>query len=403
MRAQLYILNISYNNMKSKEKYSNNIKNLIYKELKEAGFKFQKNSIIPPNLNNKNKLRKAHQAAKQHLLLGNKEWILKNENKWLEYFADGNDIDPEKINPKLVLIDSHDKNGLSGLFRYAAYTWSIPLSNGFGRRLRYLIMDKNNNKLIGLIGLTDPVIGLKVRENYIGWNPQQKEKKLWHVMDIYAFGAVPPYSYLLGGKLVATLATSERIRRDFIKKYGNGRSNITKRNSKSRKGGLLLLTTTGAFGESSILDRLQGQDKGLLWNFVGLTQGWGFFHLNNGIATKIYEYLKQTNHEIVKKHRFGDGSNWKMRLLREGMKELNIDYKKYGKHGIKRGFYVSPFASNFKELLNDQSQRPKLYNRNEKELFKFFRERYLLPRSQRDNRWKDFDKNNIKVSKNLIK
>ncbi len=379
--------------------YSGSIKNLIYKELKEAGFKLKKNSIEPPNLNNKKKLRRAHQSAKLHLLIQNKEWILKNEKKLIDYFANGEEVIPENINPELVLVDTQEK---SDLFRYASYTWSIPLSNGFGRRLRYLVMDKSNNKIIGVIGLTDPVIGLKVREDFIGWDTLQKERKLWHVMDIYAFGAVPPYSYLLGGKLVATLATSERIRRDFMKKYSSGRSVITKKNSKSRKGGLLLLTTTGAFGESSILDRLQGPSKELLWNFVGFTQGWGFFHLNNGIATKIYEYLKETNNKIIKKHRFGDGSNWKMRLIREGMKELNIDYKKYGKHGIKRGFYVAPLASNFKDVLNGNSQKPRLYNRTTAELFGFFRQRYLLPRAQRDERWKDFIKEEIRVSNKLI-
>ena len=325
-------------NMQLTQRYSKGVKGLIYKELKEAGFEFKKYSIIPPDLNNKDELRRAHQSAKLHLLQQNAKWILNNEKRLIEFFANGTDVIPEKINPELILVNNQEK---SDLFRYASYTWSIPISNGFGRRLKYLVMDKNNNKLIGIIGLTDPVINLKVRENFIGWNRKQKERKLWHVMDIYAFGAVPPYSYLLGGKLVASLATSERIREDFMKKYSTGHSYIKKRDNKKRIGGLLLLTTTGAFGESSILDRLKGADGELLWKFVGFTQGWGFFHLNNGIATKIYEYLKETNNEIVKKHRFGDGSNWKMRLLRVGMKELNIDYKKYSKHGIKRGFYGS--------------------------------------------------------------
>jgi hypothetical protein len=386
--------------MELTQNYSSNVKNLIYKELKDSGFKFTKYTIIPPDLNNKNKLRKAHKSAKLHLLQKNAEWILNNEERLIEYFANGNEIIPEKIEPKLILVDNKEK---TDIFRYASYTWSIPISNGFGRRLKYLVMDKSNNKLIGIIGLTDPVIGLKVRENLIGWDKKQKEKKLWHVMDIYAFGAVPPYSFLLGGKLVASLATSERIRKDFIKKYSHGRSNIKNRNNKQRKGGLILLTTTGAFGESSILDRLKGSDNTLLWKFAGFTQGYGFFHLNNGIATKIYQYLKETDNEIIKKHKFGDGPNWKMRVIREGMKELNIDYQKYEKHGIKRGFYFAPFASNFKEVLNGKEERPKLYNRNEKELFEFFRERYLLPRAQRDERWKEFNKKEIKVSDRLIK
>lgn len=392
--------NIPLVNMQLTQKCSKGVKGLIYKELKEAGFEFKKYSIVPPDLSNKDELRRAHQSAKIHLLNQNKKWILANEKRLIEYFANGGDIVPENIEPELILVNSQEK---SDLFRYASYTWSIPISNGFGRRLRYLVMDRSNNKLIGIIGLTDPVINIKVRENFIGWDRKQKEKKLWHIMDIYAFGAVPPYSCLLGGKLVASLATSKRIREDFMKKYSTGHSYIKKRDNKKRKGGLLLLTTTGAFGESSILDRLKGSDDKLLWKFVGFTQGWGFFHLNNGIATKIYEYLKETNNEIVKKHRFGDGSNWKMRLLRIGMKELNIDYKKYSKHGIKRGFYVASFASNFREVLMGEAKRPKLYNRNEKELFEFFRKRYLLPRAYRDERWRKFLKEEIRVSSRLLK
>ena len=219
-------------------------------------------------------------------------------------------------------------------------------------------MDKSNNKIIGILGLTDPVINLKVRENHIGWDTQQKQNNLWHVMDLYVFGAVPPYNQLLGGKLVATLATSDKVRADFIKKYSSGRSYISGKNYKSRKGGLVLITTTGAFGESSILDRLKTKDMSkkdtekinkkennrLLWQFLGFTQGYGFFHLNNGIATKMYNYLVETENDIVKKNRFGDGSNWKMRVINQCMKEFGMNSRKYGKHGIKRGFYIAPLA-----------------------------------------------------------
>jgi len=217
-------------------------------------------------------------------------------------------------------------------------------------------------------------------------------------MDLYVFGAVPPYNYLLGGKLIATLATSDQVRRDFMKKYATGRSEISRRNYRSRKGGLVLLTTTGAFGESSILDRLKTQNDRLLWQFQGFTQGWGFFHLNNGIATKMYEYLVETDNDIIRRNRFGDGPNWKMRVLRECMKKLKIDYQKYGKHGIKRGFYMAPLAENFREFLNGEDKKPKFYKQTVGELFEFFKERYLLPRAKRNLEWENFNKNKIKVS-----
>jgi len=391
---------------------SQQLKNSIYRELKQVGFKFKKDTLVPPNPKNKNALRRAHKLAKQHLLLKNKEWILKNEKELIDFFANGKDIKPEEISPKLVLVDDLKK---SNLFRYASFLWSIPISNGFGRRLRYLIMDKSNNKIIGILGLTDPVINLKVRESHIGWSSKQKEKNLWHVMDLYVFGAVPPYNQLLGGKLIATLATSDKVRQDFLKKYSSGRSQISGRNYKSRKGGLVLVTTTGAFGESSILDRLKTKDRSirdinktnkkiydrLLWQFLGFTQGYGFFHLNNGISTKMYDYLVETNNDIVKKNRFGDGSNWKMRVITECMKEFGMNSRKYGKHGIKRGFYIAPLAKNFKEFLNGEDKKPKFYKQSAGQLFSFFRERYLLPRAERDLEWKKFNRNTIKVSKKL--
>ena len=372
---------------------SKQLKNSIYRELKQVGFKFKGDTIIPPNPKNK-------------------KWILKNEKELIEFFANGKEIQPEKISPKLVLVDNLKK---SNLFRYATFLWSIPISNGFGRRLRYLIMDKSNNKIIGILGLTDPVINLKVRENHIGWDTQQKQNNLWHVMDLYVFGAVPPYNQLLGGKLVATLATSDKVRADFIKKYSSGRSYISGKNYKSRKGGLVLITTTGAFGESSILDRLKTKDMSkkdtekinkkennrLLWQFLGFTQGYGFFHLNNGIATKMYNYLVETENDIVKKNRFGDGSNWKMRVINQCMKEFGMNSRKYGKHGIKRGFYIAPLAKNFKEFLNGDVKKPIFYRQSTGQLFSFFRERYLLPRAERDLEWKKFDRNTIKVSKKL--
>jgi len=383
---------------------------MIYRELKDSGFEIRKNELIPPNLRNKDELRRAHRPAKNHLLLENKEWILENEDSIIDNFASGKDINPSEIYPKLVLVDDDEK---SRLFRYASYLWSVPLSNGFGRRIRYLVMDESNNKLIGIFGMTDPVIGLKVRDDWVGWDRKQKEKMLWHVMDLYAFGAVAPYNYLLGGKLVATMSTSNEVRRTFNKKYSSGRTEINRKNYKSRRGGLALVTTTGAFGESSILDRLKTYPRPLtskikplpkdrlLWQFIGFTQGWGTFHLNNGIATKMVEYLKSVDDDILRRNRFGDGPNWKMRVIRRSMDRMGLDYKKYGKHGVKRGFYAAPLAKNFKEFLKGDNKKLIPYNQTIDNLFSFFRERYLLPRAQRDLQWQEFRINQIRLSNKM--
>lgn len=372
----------------NKSQFARKLRRKLYYELKQSGFKITGNSIIPPNLSSKRSLRKAHRAAKEHLLQKNKEWILENKKTLKDNFADGDEIVPSEIYPNLVLVDTQEK---ADLFRYASYLWSIPLSNGFGRRLRYLVMDKSNDKLIGLIGLTDPMIGLRVRDRWISWSTKQKENMLWHVMDAYTFGSVPPYSHLLGGKLIATLMTSDKVRKDFREKYSHGKSEISHKQYKKRGAELVLLTTTGAFGDSSILDRLYNTEGRILWNKLGFTEGWGFFHLNNGVASDIFQYLKAVKDPIVKRHEFGHGPNWKMRLLNHGMREFGIDYRKYTKHGVKRGFYVSPLATNSWDFLNGKADKPNYYkNTSVSDLFEFFRERYLLPRSLRNEDWEKF-------------
>jgi hypothetical protein len=68
-------------------------------------------------------------------------------------------------------------------------------------------------------------------------------------MDAFVLGAVPPYSSLLGGKLVAMLAASNEVRSAFKKKYSNQRSLIRR---KKLDGRLALLITTSALGRSSL-------------------------------------------------------------------------------------------------------------------------------------------------------
>src|SRR3989304_5351303 len=94
-------------NMQLTQRYSKGVKGLIYKELKEAGFEFKKYSIIPPDLNNKDELRRAHQSAKLHLLQQNAKWILNNEKRLIEFFANGTDVIPEKINRRVTFINNN--------------------------------------------------------------------------------------------------------------------------------------------------------------------------------------------------------------------------------------------------------------------------------------------------------
>ncbi|MEN1480686.1 Druantia anti-phage system protein DruA, partial [Pseudomonas aeruginosa] len=92
----------------------------------------------------------------------NEKFVSLTGRKLMKFFASGADIDPEKISPVLERVSSGTQQG--ELFRLASLSWSVPVSNGFGRRLRYLVWDENNGKLIGLIAIGDPVFNLAVRD-----------------------------------------------------------------------------------------------------------------------------------------------------------------------------------------------------------------------------------------------
>ena len=147
--------------------------------------------------------------------------------------------------------------------------WSVPVSQGFGRRLRFLVRDRQNGCLIGLFALGDPVFNLSARDNWIGWTHQDRRDRLVHVMDAYVVGAVPPYSQLIGGKLVAALMGSTEVKRAYERKYLERQSVIRKRNNRAR---LVLLTTTSALGRSSIYNRLAIPD-GPNFLRIGTTKG----------------------------------------------------------------------------------------------------------------------------------
>ena len=92
-------------------------------------------------------------------------------------------------------------------------------------------------------------------------------------------GAVPPYSLLLCGKLVAMLAASNQVREAFHSKYVGNSSVIRKRTLPSQ---LVSLTTVSALGRSSIYNRLKFRGREI-FHSVGFTQGTGEFHFANGL------------------------------------------------------------------------------------------------------------------------
>jgi len=267
------------------------------------------------------------------------------------HFADGNEIVPAAIEPEIEVVLSGTEQ--ADLFRLACLTWSIPVSEGFGRRIRCLVWDRHANKLMGLFALGDPVFNLGVRDRYVEWAASDRRAKLVDVMDAYVLGSVMPYSRLLCGKLVACLLRTREVRDAFREKYHASRGIISR---KRKRPELVMITTTSALGRSSVYNRLRlGGTKYL--KSVGYTSGFGHFHVPDELFADIRELLRRRAHPYAEGNRFGQGPNWKFRAIRAALELSGVD-RDLLRHGICREVFCAELASNAREILRGEQTVP---------------------------------------------
>lgn len=310
----------------------------------------------------------------------------------LEQFAGGTEVDPWRISPELVPVASGTLE--AKIFRVATSTWSIPVSAGFGRRMRYLIRDSHNGKLIGILALGDPVFNLRARDTWIGWNQQDRRDRLVHVLDGYVLGAMPPYNDLLCGKLIVSLIASQEVQADFQARYGESTGLIGR---KAKSATLDLVTITSALGRSSLYNRLhlrgsQGQTLARLQS-LGMTEGYGHFHLSEELFGRMRLMLLKAEHPIAMKHQYGDGPNWRIRMIRVALQHLGMS-PHLVRHGISREVLALPLTPNLQTVLRD-GESPQAHTRaGALEIGQAARERWIIPRAQRRPEYRSVLKEN---------
>ena len=365
------------------------IRKRLHEHLTGLGFSKNCKGYFVDGEMSKQRIRDLHSIQRREILDHNKSFITSYGDNLLRYFATGRQLDPERIVPELVEVKSDTLE--SRLFRLACLLWSVPVSQGFGRRLRFLVMDSQNDCLIGLFAIGDPVFNLTARDNWIGWTHQDRSQRLTHVMDAYIVGSIPPYSQLIGGKLVAALMGSQEVKEAYERKYLGLEAVISGRENRSR---LVLLTTTSALGRSSLYNRLAIPD-GPEFLRIGTTKGFGHFHISGGIFELLREYLEMTGHPYASGHRFGMGPNWKIRVARAALEGLGIHGNAILKHGIEREVYAVPLARNWKEILQGKQKNVRSALLPADEISEYCLRRWIIPRSERDKRYKRFARRRI--------
>ncbi|MDE2788355.1 MAG: DUF4338 domain-containing protein [Chloroflexota bacterium] len=339
----------------------------------------------------KDSIRGLHLAAVRRQLVIAQPWLQRTWPKREHFFADGTAVDPHRIAPILVEVAEPWQYDV---FRLARLTWSLPFTRGYGRRLRFLVMDQSNEKLIGVIGLQSPPLDFPARDNILSYPKGEKTQMVNQTMDIYTLGAVPPYSILLGGKLIAYAAASDEVRVAYRRKY-NGR--VTVLDKRALPAELIALSTTSAFGRSSLYNRLSyndphtGETRKIAVS-LGYTKGYGSFHLS-AVYPQVKAYLEDQG--VSTKGGFGVGPRIVWQTYVRALNRLGLSGDVL-RHGVQREIFWFPLAKNTVSYLNGDANIPEYYCQSFDDLSDWWRNRWLIPRSERGVEWGQWDHTEIR-------
>src|SRR5690348_498526 len=357
------------------------LKRLVRKHLRDLGFHRTKDGALEPPGLDKDAYRRFHRPLREEKLEANWRWLHRNQADLIKWFADGKDIVPAAIHPELELV--HKETWQSDLFRFATLYWQIPVSDGYGRRMRFLVWDRAHKKLMGIFALGDAVFNQAARDEYIGWDHHRRGESLVNIMDAYVLGALPPYAQLLGGKLVAALIRTRDVVDAFHDRYNDSMGIIS---GKKKKAKLVAVTTSSAFGRSSIYNRLQlsGQK---IFEPIGFTSGWGHFHFSGRIFEEFRAYLGYVGDAYSDGFKFGSGPNWRIRVIRRTLERLGMDTS-LARHGFSREVFIAKIARNAEAYLRGENKRV-LYGKlpSVEESAKAAIDRWIVPRGTRDLRY----------------
>lgn len=320
------------------------LKRALRRHFRRLGFnKASDGRLIPPS-DAKDTIRSLHAAQRIERLNSASAFLDQNLDSLLPHFADGSEIDPARIALRLRRVRSDTRE--ADIFRLAALTWSVPVSVGFGRRMRYLVWDEFHDRLAGIIALGDPVFNLAVRDNALGWSGSDRAARLVNIMDAYVLGSLPPYNFMLGGKAVSCLIKSKKVVADFADTYSKSTGIIS---GKRKRAALVAVTTSSSMGRSSIYNRLRLNGESY-FEPLGFTAGWGHFHIPDALFERMRQHLRKLGHIYADQHTFGEGLNWRLRTLRVALEQLGFP-EEVLHHGVKRQVFLCRLAGNAQEVL----------------------------------------------------
>lgn len=354
------------------------LKEKIINVLKEQGFNI--NPHVRPTFCDKQAYKDVQNMSRLEQISTHRGFLQSFSGNAQKHCRSGKDINPDKIELELRELKSdtfEDK-----LFRWWNFVWwTIPYQRPYGRQMRFLLWDKTHDSAFGIIGLQSPILKMSVRDKALEIPNSELDVWVNKSMSAQRIGALPPYNQLLGGKMVALSLTSNEIREAYRQKYANYTTIIKERSIGTD---LLFITTTSAFGRSSLYNRLKYKGE-IVAKRLGFTQGSGSFHIPQELYLEILDFL--ANKGIDVSRGYGHGPSRKLKLLSSAFIRLGLHEFEF--HNIKREFYLFPLARNL-EMVIKNGEEPDYINRPFNSLVDYWKERWAVPRAKRKPEWEEF-------------
>jgi hypothetical protein len=191
------------------------------------------------------------------------------------------------------------------------------------------------------------------------------------IADLTVCGAIPPYNELLGGKLVAMLAASPEVVREYERRYSAVPSVIASSMTGKqvvRAADLVFIGTTSLYGvrpnqydRITIPGEIFGQGAtSVTYRALGeRTEGVGTFQFSKRTKESLGRYymLKHGGRRV--NNVFGEGANPKLRALRDGLAELGFDADALLTHGLRKTIYGVNLVTNLREYLLGLAVKPR--------------------------------------------
>ncbi len=182
------------------------------------------------------------------------------------------------------------------------------------------------------------------------------------VADITVCGAVQPYNALLGGKLVAMLATSPEVVLRYRRRYAGAESEIASSvagRSIVRAPTLVLLGTTSLYGVGSSqynrikipAERIGGAaPDAIRYEELGRSEAFGTSQYSEETVNALVDLVQQSHAQRVNSI-FGEGVSPKLRKVRQALDLLNLPSALLLRHHRPRVVYAVSLIRNLGDYL----------------------------------------------------